>query len=368
MLMVVTLHFLSKGGSLNESILSGRYNVAWALEGICIVAVNCYVLLSGYFLVTSRFRWSKVWALIAQVLFYSLGVYGVLLAIGKVTFQPDAFFISLFPILTGQYWFISAYIGLYLLSPFLNVMIQNLKQRQHLLLAVALVALFSVWPTLFWQYGVEGYKISNGYSITWFITLYVVASYIRLYVKPTYRTLRHLVMYGAAGMVVPILSYALSFYIVRAGGSAPNLAHFRDSLFMYNSFPVLLASVMLFLLFANWRLTNRAVIRVVKFLAPLTFGVYLLHEHPFLIGWIWYDLKQVPLYSQHFMLYAVMVIGGIYLAGSLVDYMRIKLFALVASRKVGVQLGAYAKRCKRAATRQIRRIRAMPQIPLIDEG
>ena len=52
MLMIVTLHFLGKGGVLNAPLDSTRHIFGWAIESVCIVAVNCYVLISGYFLET----------------------------------------------------------------------------------------------------------------------------------------------------------------------------------------------------------------------------------------------------------------------------------------------------------------------------
>ena len=52
MLMIVSLHYLSKGEILgdharNDMTVTGY--VAWLIEAFCIVAVNVYVLISGYF-------------------------------------------------------------------------------------------------------------------------------------------------------------------------------------------------------------------------------------------------------------------------------------------------------------------------------
>ena len=52
MLMIVCLHYLSKGGFLGvparEQISVSGY-AAWLIEAFCLVAVNVYVLISGYF-------------------------------------------------------------------------------------------------------------------------------------------------------------------------------------------------------------------------------------------------------------------------------------------------------------------------------
>ena len=72
MLMVITLHYLDKGGvliPLSQKQSPAGY-AAWLLEAFCIVAVNVYVLISGYFLVEAGFRVKRILLLAAQVLFY----------------------------------------------------------------------------------------------------------------------------------------------------------------------------------------------------------------------------------------------------------------------------------------------------------
>ena len=62
MLMVVSLHYLAKGKLLPEmtGTLSGQGYLAWFLEALSICAVDVYVLISGYFLVETGFRCSRL--------------------------------------------------------------------------------------------------------------------------------------------------------------------------------------------------------------------------------------------------------------------------------------------------------------------
>ena len=73
MAMIVAMHFMLKGGiavpmSENGSLVN---HVAWLIEAFCIVAANCYVLISGYFLVEVQWKLRKLISLVAQILFYS---------------------------------------------------------------------------------------------------------------------------------------------------------------------------------------------------------------------------------------------------------------------------------------------------------
>ena len=73
MMMVIVLHYLGKGNlliSLEEVWLSPAEVTAWLLESFCIVAVNVYMFISGYFLCTSTFKPSRLIRLWLQVCMY----------------------------------------------------------------------------------------------------------------------------------------------------------------------------------------------------------------------------------------------------------------------------------------------------------
>lgn len=88
MMLVIVLHFLGKGGALTpltEKTISAAGWTAWILESLAIVAVNVYMLISGYFLVESTFKGKRLAGLVLQVLFYSVGIYLIGAAAGLVS-------------------------------------------------------------------------------------------------------------------------------------------------------------------------------------------------------------------------------------------------------------------------------------------
>ena len=73
MIMVVALHYLVKGGaavSLADNFAAINI-VLWLIKAICIVAVNVYVLISGYFLLEAKWKISRLVNLWIQVIFSS---------------------------------------------------------------------------------------------------------------------------------------------------------------------------------------------------------------------------------------------------------------------------------------------------------
>ena len=70
MMMVVVLHYLGKGNllaDLTDPHLTGAELAAWFLECFCIVAVNVYMFISGFFLCASSFKVSRLVQLWLQV-------------------------------------------------------------------------------------------------------------------------------------------------------------------------------------------------------------------------------------------------------------------------------------------------------------
>lgn len=74
MFMVVTLHYLNHTGMLLTAGGEGggaRF-LGMLVESFCIVAVNVYVMISGYFLVEAGFKVKRIVTLVCQVLFYAV--------------------------------------------------------------------------------------------------------------------------------------------------------------------------------------------------------------------------------------------------------------------------------------------------------
>lgn len=144
MMMVVVLHYLGKGGLLPDltAPLSAQDTVAWLLEAFCIVAVNVYMMISGYFLCESSFKLSRLLTLWVQLWLYSVGI-GVLAAVTGIVPAAEVsthyYLTLLFPVTMGHYWFLTAYLFLYILLPFVGIGLRRMTKQQF---QVALVLLF----------------------------------------------------------------------------------------------------------------------------------------------------------------------------------------------------------------------------------
>lgn len=326
MLMVVMLHFLGKGNLLPD--LAGEMDktgyVAWFMESLCIVAVNVYMLISGYFLVESSFKVGRLLSLICQVLFYSMLVPVVLGCVGVLPVETITVYQLLqyvFPTLMEHYWFVTAYVLMYLLSPFLATAVHHMSKRKLQITLVLLLAVMSLSKSVL---PVQLEMDNFGYDALWFVCVYLVASYIRLYGIPFFSSAKKsLGMYVLAVLGIYALSMLLHMVCVRTG----SLEFFVDVAFEYNHIFNLFAAVALFYTFLHLDIPDGKLSGCICKVGSLSFGVYLLHEQVEIryLWPTWLGAGEIDGIGR-LILGSVGAVLCVFVAGALVDATRAMIF------------------------------------------
>ena len=179
MFLVVFLHVLGRGGVLESApILSVNYEIAWFIEIAAYCAVNCYALISGYVGIRGHYRYSNLVLLWLRVAFYTILITFVFAVgtTGKVGKQEILG--AIFPISTEQYWYFTAYAGMFLFIPFVNLFVQRASQSQVRAVIHGCILLFSILPTVFRR---DIFVLKDGYSALWMLILYLIGGYIGKY-------------------------------------------------------------------------------------------------------------------------------------------------------------------------------------------
>ena len=176
MFMIVLVHVNNWGGLLKNTSFQIDFLPVYILEAFSICSVNCFILISGFFLIKQNFRLKKLIALIFEIMFYTWICFIVALII-KTPMDITMFVKGLFTISTGIHWFITCYIMLYIFFPFINKLIYSLSLKQKHFLAIITVLFFSVWAFV---PKINSQTVHSGYSILWVSVLYYWGAYIRL--------------------------------------------------------------------------------------------------------------------------------------------------------------------------------------------
>ncbi len=289
-------------------------------------------------MIKSKFKFKKVVSLWLWVFFYSIVSYLIVVCCGIEKFSAQNFLMALVPLLTNRYWFFTAYILLYLLSYFLNKMILNSSKK-----ALKILIVFSFIFAIFMEAGIGSIvNLEFGYNLLWFIVLYIVGAYLKLY-PPKIKKIFVLLIYIAStlilwgGFYIPennIILYAL---------------HMICSSFYTAPF-CFIASVSIFLLFKDIKCKNVKLNKFITFISSCTFGIYLLQESN-LKSTIYHTLFKVELYwasplSPLYVLGFALALFALGLAsefirkpifygvGKLVDKIKVQPFALKMKEKL----------------------------------
>lgn len=278
MMMVTVLHFLGKGNLLGnlESADMGAVGVsAWLLEAFCIVAVNCYMLISGYFLWKSEFRLEKLIKVLIQVWTYSvvLGLVAYFAGLVEASEKGLHYFLMLiFPISMGHYWFMTAYVFLFLLLPFVGRAVREMSEKQLrtslILLLIAFCVLKSVLP-------VRLELDQKGYDCLWYLCMFLTGAYAARFGLPFVKTKTHAMLTYLAGVLL-IFGGTMCLHTVylKTGSLRLLLKVFYE----YNHILPFLAAAGLFAFFLKVECKGKFAAFLVK-VSPYVLGAYLIQEN-----------------------------------------------------------------------------------------
>lgn len=313
MAMVVSLHFFSHS-EIWASLPAGsvHYYGGHFVVALCRVAVNTMILITGFYGVKSRLSSRKIFMLTARTWCYSILLLCVALYLNVLRPSFDILLRSFFPISTKVYWFITAYTGLVLLSPFLNQLIQALNRNQHRMLLGTMFFLFCmaqyVYPNA------DTFQVGKGYSLIWFFFLYFIGAYIKLYASNSQKESR---IYFVKYLMYIFISFSATILMNWLKGSCPKLGDYIRFFTDYSSPFTLLASVNLFLCFSTLKIKSSMIAKIATHLGPYTLGIYLIHEWPYLRTFVWSQVFHPPMHAHSplLYLYILLVIAVVFTAG-----------------------------------------------------
>ena len=322
MIFILILHAdcLSFGFPSTQEIAANPVSAflrTW-LETIAVVAVNTFVLISGYFGI--RLRADRFMGLLFQSFFYIMGVYLVLVAIGWEVFSGAHFARCLSPLDPSGGWFISVYIGLMLLSPILNTFVAQTGEKNLLGVIIALLLMQSIFG-----WGVDHLKVSAGYSLVAVILLYLIGPSIYLYPE-TFATKGKTSLYlgiylGIAllNALIPYLASTLPLLFPSAPRNLGNNGTITALTLAYSSPLNIIGAVCLFITFSRLKIRSH----LINWVASSVLAVYLIHCNEHLIHHFIAFVRQLSLYpTGTFLVYLLGFLIVVFIGSILIDQVR----------------------------------------------
>lgn len=284
------------------------------VEAISVIAVDLFIILSGWFGI--RPKVTRLTELLFQVLFFGLFAIGVCAVFAPERLQTTAFYGStmsrLFMCGENDYWFVKAYVGLYLMSPVLNAYVEHSSQRQFALFLIAFYIFQSVYG---WLFNATKW-IESGYSMTSFAGLYMLARYMRLYPIKLWQRSK---WFDAAVYGIYVIVLTISMFYIKKSGLKGGILYFYTCPF------VIIAAMHFVLFFTKLRPFSS---KIINWLGISAFSIYLTHSSSF-IGY-YYDMWIYQWFENDtrivFITHTVLLIIVVFVASIIIDKLRIALW------------------------------------------
>ena len=314
MYLVVVYHLLYHGGILAEAPTRAAPQ---ALRILTLCAVDCFGLISGFVGLRQdapKLAIKRMGHLWLQTVFYSVG--GLLLAacIYRPILSRWNLAQALLPIASNQYWYATAYMGLALLIPWLNFLMCRLNRQELGTLAAGLAAVFCLYSTLANPLS-DNFRLWGGCHFAWLAVLYVIGGAL-----------------GRDGWLEKLKTRLAAIAFLLCGGSlwlTNRLGILSDFQLERNCSPLVLAMAICLMTLCTRIRFSVSMQKLLGWMAPAAFGVYLLHDNP--------NLRQVFIaerFAPLALLPAWKMIGCVLLAAALifltgigVDRVRMLLFS-----------------------------------------
>lgn len=336
MFQVIFLHICDYGGfsAINLELGGVHEFIYWVHQIFSRCPVYIFILISGYFSVTSKSTMKSIWPkaknIYLSAIFYSLGVTFFLLILGTADIGKKDIVKSFLPFTSRTWYFISVYLIVLVLSPVVNLALTRLSKKDYRILLAVLFFMFSIWQVVATIEPVNKIisvnsviETTRGRGLYGFLFMYIIGGYIRLHVKqeekPAWKYLA--ASFGFVFLDV-ILVYALK--------GIPILENYASVVTLNNAPFAIMQAVCLLLFFKTVHFKSKFINK----LSSHNLGVYMLHEHWLMRRVIWNKVflatQNTAFYSSPFYLVKVYtIIFIIYVAGILLDMTRAFIFSVI---------------------------------------
>lgn len=317
MFLIVAHHYVVNSGILPVAKLqpmAGNSIFLFLFGAWGKIGINCFVLITGYFMCKSNITLKKFLKLVFEIMFYRVVIYFIFVISGYEAISITGLAKAFLPVYKIGDNFPACFLMFYLCIPFLNILIKNLNEKMHvrLLLLSGFIYVFLATMPVF--------SVTMNY-VSWFIVLYFIASYVRLYDKKIFnKTL----LWGLVALCAVLLS---SLSVIGGAWLGPKIN--KDLIFKFvtdsNTFLAVLTGFSSFMFFKNLKIKNSKIINTV---ASTCFGILLIHANSATMrNWLWKDVLNVAgqYNSAYLIIHALVSVVAIFVICALIDLFRIHI-------------------------------------------
>lgn len=266
-------------------------------------------MISGYYLfykneINIKMILKKIKSIWVRAFICSVSIYIILVILRVIPFGLIRFFQSFFPIMSNRYWFVTVFILIIIIRPFLGKILNTLTLRELGLLICALLFFDSIQTT----FGNNGFA-ERGYgflhALTMIILGYGVSQIKKLQIKLSSSILLYMLSIISAG-IISVIEKIISDDI-------------EARVLLYNSPFIILASLGMFCFFCSINVNNRLFSKI----APHVLTIYLINDQPEIREYFWSNVLHCSnaAGSNMMVIHYILCLFGFVIVGLLSDYL-----------------------------------------------
>lgn len=312
MMLIVAHHYMIHSGLLIETAncLTSSESIYLYMFGMWgKIGINCFVLITGYYMCLSDISLRKLLKILLQVEFYKFFIF-IVFHVNDQSLSLNNILFSLLPFTNIDNGFVDCFFIFYLFIPYLNILVHSMTRKQHILLIALCLFVFCLWAQL------NIFVVRNNY-VVWFCVIYIVAAYIRVYKLDGTLSC---CTWGIITLLLVGLAFISIVALLYSGRIWPYCL-----VYDCNSILAVAISVCSFMFFINLKIKYSKFINIA---GATTFGVLLISDCNWeMRRWLWGDMCHcVEWFHKNVYLHSVISVIGVYTVCSIIDYFRLRLF------------------------------------------
>ena len=224
------------------------------------------------------------------------------------------------PVCYTQYWYLTAYIGMVVISPLVDYAFEKLCVKTQLKLSIIISLVFTL-PTILRR---EPFNTGMGYSVIWLLVLYILGKALRQ-VPVFNRKVLWAIFWGSAALTY-ISKIVLDYFYPRVFWKRSG-----DLLILYTSPTILLMSVALVLLCSQMAFKFSFVPKMIMAISPFSLGIYLLHDNALVRENLMKNTFLKLSEKNAFILIIVVLVAAFFInvLGYIIEIVRNRLFYII---------------------------------------
>ena len=315
MILIIAGHFAFQSGAAYNTIGVNKtftYMFGYASR----ISVNIFLMLGTWFMIDNEFNGKRVVQIYSQTWFYSVVLTAIAIFIDPSVFSIKTVIGAMLPFTRMKLWYVTIYIELMLLSPYLKKFMSTLKEIELRNLTIVLTLFVVIISTM------HSFVDTFLCALTYFVYMYIFMYYYKKYLVNKIKLKRLLLIIGVLGYLCLVVvklfcdntDYSFGIKISSV------IAQFLSD---YKSLPNFVISICIFTYFIK---IDIGCSKLINYVAASTLGVYIIHQVPAFHDVMWFKIFDANSWmnSQHYIINYLGVVIIVYILSIIVDKLRQK--------------------------------------------